>query len=46
VPKERIHLENLGLDRGTKLKQILKKEGGRTCIDFIWLRIEKRGGIS
>jgi hypothetical protein len=45
-PKEIIHLEDLGLDRRIKLKQILKKEGGRTWIDFIWLGIEERGGLS
>ena len=38
-PKGRDHLENLDLDGRLILKWILKKQSGRGCTGFIWLRV-------
>ena len=41
----RDHLEDLSVDRRIIMKRILKKEGERVWIGWIWLRIETSCGL-
>jgi hypothetical protein len=41
----RAHLERLGVDGKTELKQRVKKRNGRTWTGFIWLTIGTIGGL-
>jgi hypothetical protein len=36
--KRRDHVEDLGVSERVTLKWTLKIQGGRVCIEFIWLR--------
>jgi hypothetical protein len=42
--KERGYLEDAGID-GMIMKWILKKQDGRTWIEFIWFLVKKCGGL-
>jgi hypothetical protein len=45
IPKERYHLEELGVDGRIILKIILNLRFGRVLTGVMWLRIEAAGGI-
>ena len=43
--KEGAHLERLGVDGKTELKQMVKKRNGRAWTGFIWLAVGTIGGL-
>ena len=44
-PKERNHLEELGVDGRIILEWILKKLVDRKCTGLIWLKVKKAAGF-